>query len=512
MKKEIDKIIDILELVLVEKNDKDALKILENFFESLDENNKQLSFINFDRVIRKFETQIQIYLFSLLLELDKTPKYLIEILKLCISDEELDVHTKYFILYQFTHRKFTNHLITNSMVEELLRKLYYTIYDVYDNTFSSSLDFISKEQRNDNLIFVFTPQFLGINHAPTRRVLDRCVNLLKLGYEILLINTAEVLSTVNYISIYDPMGANYLEEFSSLNSMEYEGYQIPYYQSSQNTPNVAESMSILGIIQEYKPKMIFSFGNYCITSDLASHIVPVANVPFSYDLPVTKATFHVKVGMAFEEDYEILEKFEISKESLVIDSPNYHLKKQQKNLTKEELGLPSDKFILALVGNRLDDEISDAFIEKLLETLGSNTHLAFIGKYNGYEKLVNQNQVFKDNSTNLGYQSDVFAVYEHCNLYINPKRSGGGASSVEALSMGVPVITLRYGDVYFGAGSEFGVDDEKSMVEKITHLATDKSEYENMVSLAKKRVEILTDTKTTLEKLIENITNNKHYL
>lgn len=507
-----EKIIVLLENILNGGNIEKKIVELKKIIQSSDKNYEQMIYIQIERLIRKFDTQIQIYLYSILLTIDNTPKYLIEILNTCIYDDDLEINSKYFILYQYTHMKFTNNNVSNEQVECLLRKLYYKIYDKFYNTFQNSLEFIVKSTRNKKLIFVFTPQFLGVNHAPTRRVLDRCINLIELGYEVLLINTAEALSIVNNIPIYNAQGANYIKEYSELNSMEYEGYKIPFYQSTHNTPNIAKAMSILGIIQEYKPFMIFSFGNYNITSDLASNIVPVANVPFSYDLPITKATFHVKVGILFDEDYRVLKKFHFDKDSLIRDNPNYHLKKQTKVLTRNELGLPEDKYILALVGNRLDNELDENFINKLLETIDLNTHLVFIGKFEFFDKLAQKNKKFNDNATNLGYQNDIFSIYDHCHLYINPHRSGGGASSVEALSKGVPVITPQYGDVYFGIGKEFGVANTDIMIEKIKELVLDTQEYERMVELSLDRVKVLTNTKNTLEDLIIKITTNKLFL
>lgn len=39
------------------------------------------------------------------------------------------------------------------------------------------------------------------------------------------------------------------------------------------------------------------------------------------------------------------------------------------------------------------------------------------------------------------------AVDELMDLYVNPKRSGGGYSIIEAFSVGIPGVTLRNGDI-----------------------------------------------------------------
>lgn len=499
---------NILEGIEANKN----INLLKERLNNSDENVIHMTYLTINRIVRQLDNEKQIYINSILLGIKQTSNYLIEILKIALYDDTMDINTKYYILYQCTHLKFTNGNLNDDEVESLLRELYNSIFDQFKSIIGADLEFITQAQRNEKLIFVFTPQFLGLNHAPTRRVLDRCVNLLHLGYEVILINTAEALSTVKHIKIYSAMSGNYLPQYSNINSVDYDGYKIPFYQSAQNTPNSLEILSILGIVKEYKPHMIFAFGNYNIVSDMASLMVPVANVPFATSLPVTRATFNIKMGLVEDKDYEILKKFNIPEESLIEDIPTYKLKVQNTNFIKSDLGIPEDKFILAIVGSRLDIEISDEFILKLLETTNNNTHVVIIGDFKRYEKLSNEHEIFKNNTTLLGYQNDVLAVYDCCNLYVNPERSGGGASSAEALSKGLPIVTLKYGDVYYSVGEEFGVDSMDDMVQCINKLANDKKYYEMMVQKALQRSKLLTNTLETLKQLISKIKKNRLFL
>ena len=91
---------------------------------------------------------------------------------------------------------------------------------------------------------------------------------------------------------------------------------------------------------------------------------------------------------------------------------------------------------------------------------------------------------------------------ECCDLYVNPKRSGGGSSVSEALYQGIPAVTLPVGDVSVAAGADFWVPDYSTMKQLILRYATEKEFYDRMAVLARKRAEELIDSKTLFGKSI----------
>lgn len=108
-----------------------------------------------------------------------------------------------------------------------------------------------------------------------------------------------------------------------------------------------------------------------------------------------------------------------------------------------------------------------------------------------------------------GLQEDVLAVNECCDLYLNPKRIGGGTSVAEALYKGLPVVTMDYGDGGLGAGKEFHVSDYEEMYELVLKYANDKEFYKLMSEKAKERAQRLMDSKKEFVKIIETMENSK---
>ena len=60
-----------------------------------------------------------------------------------------------------------------------------------------------------------------------------------------------------------------------------------------------------------------------------------------------------------------------------------------------------------------------------------------------------------------------------CDLFVNPRRTGGGAGAAQAMAGGVPVLSFDGGDVASVAGPSFLVADEAAFVARAVALADD---------------------------------------
>ena len=129
--------------------------------------------------------------------------------------------------------------------------------------------------------------------------------------------------------------------------------------------------------------------------------------------------------------------------------------------------------------------------------------MAFVGKFLTYEKYIKEIPELERKVYNLGFADDLLAWMEVCDLYINPNRIGGGTSAAEALFKGVPVITMRYGDVYVLAGEEFSTESYDTMPQLILKYKNDKDFYHKMSELAKERGKSLIDSAENFQQVIE---------
>jgi glycosyltransferase involved in cell wall biosynthesis len=76
-----------------------------------------------------------------------------------------------------------------------------------------------------------------------------------------------------------------------------------------------------------------------------------------------------------------------------------------------------------------------------------------------------------------GRVSNAIELIAKCHFMLNPRRQGGGTSAIEALSLGIPVLTEAYGDVYQYIGDDFVFSSNQHRLEFIQRYLTD-AEFE----------------------------------
>ena len=129
----------------------------------------------------------------------------------------------------------------------------------------------------------------------------------------------------------------------------------------------------------------------------------------------------------------------------------------------------------------------------------------FMGTFENYANVVEEYPLLKVNSVFLGFVRDVLSVNELCDVYINPKRNGGGTSVIEAMVKGLPPVALNEGDVSLGAGTDFCLDNYQEMVQRTLALKEDAAYYQNMSRKAQERAKVMLDGTTAFWKAFQKI-------
>jgi glycosyltransferase involved in cell wall biosynthesis len=158
---------------------------------------------------------------------------------------------------------------------------------------------------------------------------------------------------------------------------------------------------------------------------------------------------------------------------------------------------------MVVVGGRLTTEFTQEFFDVLHRALEMGAVLVIMGKMDSYQEFCDKDEIFKKQSHYLGMQEDVLAVLDYCDLYVNPKRAGGGTSVIEAMYKGCPAVSLNEGDVFVGAGEEFCVSTYAEMQDMIIKYMTDKEFYDIMSKKAKQRAEYMLDSDSAFVEIIK---------
>lgn len=470
---------------------------LAEMFEELEDHIRTENIVNYQAVIRNCihelddsYSQYKIFLCSFLIYMDNNQE---DIRLLLSQTDSISPFNKFFISNQLLRLSFLHPEVMNNIVYQ---QLYDGFYEYYHSVFKDELQYIQKENRHKDRVLVLTTQLLGERHAPTRTTFERCETLIKdMHKEVLCINTRETYNELGFMPYYKFTIGDIEESYNGYSSTDFKGTLINVYQPEYN-PLVPGNLSkLLQMIYEYAPERIVVIGNRSIIGDLCANILPTVCIPLVFsELNIKHNQYVFTAG-----------NYKVNDPAVIKGTFTFSLNPQIKKLTRAELGLPEDKFILVVVGIRLDYDIDKRFIDCIRRTFDSGTYIVFAGCFDKYQELAEHDEELRNNSSFIGYQNDILALMECCDLYVNPLRLGGGFSIAEAFCKGVPGVTLNYGDIAAAAGLEFCVKDYNTMSNTIKMLRSRKDYYNNMSEKALKRYTELTDSSKALQYIFDEM-------
>ena len=418
-----------------------------------------------------------------------------------------------FIFQQSLVIPFLNPAVDTTSVFAGKVRLYDWLLDQYSILLSDLLVPIPENERNRDVVIVITEQFLQYTHGPSKSAADRWVILKNHCHkQVLLINSAELLSPVGRLPFYDPKGGNYEAGNSDKDHIEWKGVTIPFIQCANNMPNPCTIIEFLQLIRDLKPEFVVAIGGEGILSGLASKLVPAICVGMCFStLQITGCSFQTYSGLLNDTYRENLKSLGWREEQVITATFGFSLMEQTENHSRSELGIGEDVFLAVAVGARLDNEITAEFWEMFRNAakLCDNLEILIVGDYSMPEYV---EQEIRRRIHVLGLVSDAISYIELCDLYLNPLRTGGGTSVVEAMSKGLPAITVAYGDVAANVGEEFCVEGYEEYPELIRRYCTDKEFYSQMATKVLKRSDRLLNAEGEFVRIIEEFNKRKKTL
>lgn len=412
----------------------------------------------------------------------------------------LEWQEKYFLYWQAFGKMFTKADVCSEEVLAKRFEAYRGITEEFQGKFS---DLRPLADRNRNVVLVTTQQFLGMQHGPTKTTLDRAYMLAKMGRQVIIVNTAEL-----YGGNFERGGGAYIlpgykEDLNKKEYVEYCGLKFPFVQFPKGMPDMENAEIFFSYVRKLKPAYIVNIGGDSLMLDGCAKMVPVLNInTVPSGISCTQAAKQVLGRPVCAKDERLLQCLGKTSEDVIAGRFTSSLKPQENHFSLEELGLPRNAFLLAVVGTRLAEEIDDSFLDMLKERFDEGAFLVIIGRMDNYESVCRRRSGLGEHSAYLGMQSDILAVLECCDLYVNPRRTGGGTSVIEAMYKGLPAVSLNEGDVSLGAGDMFCVKNYDEMSRQISRYMNDKEFYEEMSAKAKERAAYMLDTESAFSEIL----------
>ncbi len=396
----------------------------------------------------------------------------------------------YFVWNQFKRISLKSLAVLDEETHSLLDKLYEKSYNGYKKELCDKAVRLKKERRNKDRVLVSAIQFLDNTHAPTRTVIERCKALSKLGKEVLLVNTTEQYLMSEYMPLYNAGYGRVLKEYNEIDNFKFGDVNISFIQLPSELSITLRFKALEKIINQFNPYYILSIGTGSMLADLCGNIISCACMSLAFStLPHTMNKMRILGRKLSEEEVRRYSEIDIIESRFT-----FELRPQTRKFTRAEMQLPEDRFILVVVGIRLQFEIMPDFMEMLTSVCKKGCYVVFAGKFENYDELMKQYDIVSCNSSFIGYCDEILALMEICDLYINPARLGGGFSVIEAFEKGKPGVYLRTGDVYTAGGEDFAVEDYAEMVDEILKYKNDRKYYEEKSILARERAKLMTSS------------------
>lgn len=445
-----------------------------------------------------------IYLYSYILKLSPQIKYLNAMLELIMNSDSLNWQQLYFLFYQITSCIFMNSVLNVYETVSMNWKLQQKALSMCAKELDLDLKHIPEEERNENIAVVITEQFLSVQHGPTKTALDRCYVLQKkLNKRVFLINTAELLPGIGEVPFYNRSCGNYLPELLDETTVSWQGETFQYYQCENVMPDIEEMTLLLNTIIRLKPSIVVCIGGSSLFAGLVNYMIPVLTVgTIQSGLATTLADYQVIDDNMIEHVKPLLKLMDKDMSHIIPGRFTFSLKNQTEHLKREDVGIDKDAFVMAVVGGRLDDEITDEFLNMLEMVISDNMLIAVIGKCDSFDNKLSRHPKLDGHMINMGFCRDILSRLELCDLYINPTRRGGGTSVVEAMSKGKPAVTVNYGDVAGIVGDTFSCKDYAEMGRLIKRYHSDKEFYEEQSKQALRMAEEYLDTENEFARIV----------
>lgn len=350
-------------------------------------------------------------------------------------------------------------------------------------------------------VAVVTNQFSGDRHQPTRDCFDYAARLKDdCGLEVAIINANLMPLQVENLFI-PPMIAEMggYEEVQTV-TMFGRGVRMASFNARAFTQEKLADM--VGVVDEFDPDVIVSFGGSNIVCDLFSlaHARPVVCLPTTSGITISLSPLVLGYD---ENDFTggipALYRAPFARRFRPFNFGFFLPPEGDGNPGR----LPDVPFRFGIVGNRLDVEADAAFVALVDDVLDRCPQAAavFVG---GVEHLPARLAAARnrDRLVSIGHVNDIRAFYRGCDVFLNPPRQGGGGSAAIALGESVPVVTFPWGDVASVAGPGFHAPDRDGYIAQATALCADPALRAAQGAAARTRFDTVVDRRHSMARLL----------
>lgn len=395
--------------------------------------------------------------------------------------------------------------------QKLSEQLCNTSYNIIIEEINSNIEFkgVKSAKPNKSVVLMISP-IIGEKHAPTKILANMTYYLKKMGYDVISISTEFKglqeqygLDMANRIrvdcSLFSGIGKY------NVNILDVDILGINFSIDNQNIIQCFTSAK--EFVYKYNPEYIISIGGANYMADIFSKEFNLITIATTSSLPITCANnIFSYFGFASSK------KNNCNIDGKTIYEIDYKNVKQPKEepVYRTDYGMSEKDFVVEIVGNRLNIEITDQFLDILdtISEIDNNIKFLFIGNDSVVKEKVNARR-YCSRSIFTGSVSNFTNTVALGDVFLNPKRTGGGSGAFAAIAKEIPVITLKDCDVAFMSGDEFTCDTLDEMPELVERYINDAEFMEKQKEACRRNVALRSDETRCIESLAMNLLYTK---
>ncbi len=338
---------------------------------------------------------------------------------------------------------------------------------------------------NEEIVLLLTNQFVTAQHGPTLTILNYASALKAMGKHPVVICCTSVAKSGHYLY---PMPAPVF--FGTVRNEYFQNDMLfdldtgkhraqtggsvvkcwdQLFDFMQLTPmdDTEHLVDLVNVINQINPRFIIGVGGLNPVLEFIAQSRPVLNVPC-----VTSLVTPLYAVPVLHRDLTEKDQHQIAALTLTHPVLTSRLPFRLRKFDAVKSSSVTDKVIkFAIVGYRLEQEMRADFIGTLLAIKNRFPQSGFV--LIGPDAIENFPAQLQSCSYFSGRVSNAIDLIANCHFMLNPKRQGGGTSAIEALSLGIPVLTEAYGDVYQYIGDDFVFSSDQERLEFIQRYLTD---------------------------------------
>ncbi len=437
------------------------------------------------------EPALAVLLLSFVFDLSKDPSLVPDLLAAVGARRDLPPHRHYNLFLHLTHLLMMNRAAFSAadyahLRQKSLRPLFARILQRLRRTVPEPLAPYRADRKKVLVIAnaINNPRFTG----PLWDALEYAHSLRHdFGLEPLVVNSNIWLQTM--ADPIWPLRCYSTPPGKQRDYWPHRSDKLPLFRLWESSPTPAALADFCALVQAERPALAISIGDTNAYTELLAEQIPTYVMHFTVDFPITlraRPTYHPNLPETTLAIRRMAGQLDTNLVQLV---PSYSVHGRYCRYTRRDFGVAEDACVYAVVGHRLDSEVTADFLQILNNILAAvpNGFVFFLGLFPSYRSRVAPYPALCQRSAFIGNVGDVASFMRIVDIYLNPDRAGGGSSAVYALDAGVPVLTMPHGDVAFAAGTDHHCADYGSLQSRAVSLAADQALLRRARRMAKLR-------------------------